>query len=447
MASSQEYDVIVAGGGTAGSLAAIAAAREGARTLCVEQFGGLGGTTTFALVTPLLGHRLGKRMLVRGLSEEVSRRLEEMPGGDGTFYDPEALKFVLEQMAVEAGVELLYFTLVTGAQVEGGVLRAVEVHNKSGRSVLAAKAFVDATGDADLAVLAGCPYESGRPEDGLNQSASLRFVVGGVDLEALAGWLQRHGVNAAPPKLGFGFARGFNTPEWMEEMLDQAAREGIFSDEEGGYIQFFSMPNRSGELFFNCPRIMKVNCARAEDLTHAQVEGRRLIPGIVEFCRRFMAGFDRAYVAWTAPMVGVRETRRILGEYVFSGDDVLSGAKFDDAVARTRYPIDVHFPDRPGVNIKHPPQGDYYEIPYRSLLPVRPDGLLVAGRCISATFEGQSAMRVVGPVRAIGQAAGIAAATAAARGIPPRQLDPRELRARLEEEGVLGDPPEESAQA
>ncbi len=439
MSQQTEYDVIVAGGGTAGSLAAVAAAREGARTLCVEQFGALGGTTSFGLVTPMMGHGLGKRRLVRGLCDEVGRRLEAYPGGDAVYHNPEALKYVLEDMAVEAGVKLLYYTMVTGAAVEAGALTAVEVHNKSGRGEVRAKAFVDATGDADLAVLAGCPYQSGRPEDGLNQSASLRFVVGGVDLEALAQWLRDHDREAQPPRFGFGFARGYNAPPWMEEMLDQAAAEGVFSDQEGGYIQFFSMPGRPGELFFNCPRIMRVNCARAEDLTRAQVEGRRLIPGIVEFCRRYMVGFEQAYIAWTAPMVGVRETRRILGEYVFSADDVLSGAKFEDAAARSAYPIDVHYPDRAGVSIKHPPQGDYYEIPYRCLVPVRPDGLLVAGRCISATFEGQSAMRVVGPVRALGQGAGIAAARAALTGVSPRRLDAAALRARLEELGVLGD--------
>ena len=433
-----EYDVIVAGGGTAGSVAAIAAAREGAKTLCIEQFGALGGTTTFAQVTPVLGHVLGGRKLVLGIHQEISERLEAA-GSNGTRHDPERLKFVLEDLALEAGVELLYHTFVTGAVVEDGVLRAVEIHNKSGRRVISAGAFIDATGDADLAALAGSPYMSGRPEDGLNQSASLRFAMGGVDFQALAAWLEERGMAVRLPDIAFGFVRGYHKDHWMNQLIDRAEADGVFSPGEGGYIQFFSVPGRPGELFFNCPRVMKVNCARAEDLTYAQIHGRRMILQILEFCRRYMAGFENAYIAWIAPMVGVRETRRIIGEYIFSGDDVLTGAKFDDAAARSAYPIDIHFPDREGVVLKSPPQGDFYEIPYRCMLPVRPDGLLVAGRCISATFEGQSAMRVVGPVRALGQAAGVAAAWAARDNVPPRRLDAAALRKRWEELGVLGE--------
>ncbi|MBC7286694.1 MAG: FAD-dependent oxidoreductase [Armatimonadetes bacterium] len=435
---SNEYDVVVAGGGTAGSVAAIAAAREGARTLCIEQFGALGGTTTFGQVTPVLGHVVGGRRLVLGIHQEITDRLNAI-GMDGIRYDPERLKFVLEELALEAGVELLYHTFITGAVVEDGVLRAVEVHNKSGRRVISAGSFVDATGDADLAVLAGAPHMSGRPEDGLNQSASLRFTMGGVDFDALAAWLQERGVTVQPPNIAFGFTRGYHKDHWMNALIDQAEEEGVFAPGEGGYIQFFSVPGRPGELFFNCPRIMKVNCARAEDLTYAQIRGRQLILKIVEFCKRYMGGFEKAYIAWTAPMVGVRETRRIIGEYVFSGDDVRTAAKFDDAAARSAYPIDIHFPDREGVLLQSPPPGDFYEIPYRCMVPVRPDGLLVTGRCISSTFEGQSAMRVVGPVRALGEAAGVAAAWAARQNTVPRLLDITALRERWTELGVLGE--------
>ncbi len=433
------YDVLVAGGGTAGSVAAIAAAREGARVLCFDQFGALGGSSTFAFVMPLMNFKIGDRWLARGLNEEIINRLQAAPGGDGIFHDPERLKFVLEDLAVEAGVDLLYHTFLTGAVVEGGALRAVEVHNKSGRSVLEAAAFVDATGDADLAFLAGAECMSGRPEDGLNQSASLRFVLAGVDWAALAAWLNERGVGAEPPRFGFGYVPGHQEQPWMDDLLARAFADGVLTPDQGGYFQFFTVPGRPGEVCFNCPRILRINGARAEDLTRAQIEGRRGVTALTEFCRRYVGGFEKAYLVAAAPMVGIRESRRILGEYLFTGDDVLAAAKFPDAAARSNYPIDIHRPDRAGVILKHPPSGDWYEIPYRCMVPVRPEGLLVAGRSISSTFEGQSAMRIIPTARALGQAAGVAAAWSARDGKPPRLLDTAALRQRWDALGVLGD--------
>jgi len=343
-------------------------------------------------------------------------------------------------MALDAGVELLYHTFATGAVVEGGRLVGIEAHNKSGRQVFEAGCFIDATGDADIAALAGAAFESGRPEDGLNQSVSLRFVMAGVDWDALAAWLQERGVGGTPPHLHLGFTRGRELYQWLEELLDRAVAEGVFVNDEAGYFQFFTVPGRPGEACFNCPRVLRINGARAEDLTRAQIEGRRMIPRLAEFCRRYIGGFERAYLAWTAPMVGVRESRRIVGGYVFSGEDVRLAAKFEDAAARSNYPIDIHQPDRAGTIIVHPPAGDWYEIPYRCMLPVELDGLLVAGRCVSCTFEGQSAMRIIPTCRALGEAAGVAAAWASRQNLAPRRLDIATLRARWEELGVLGDP-------
>jgi hypothetical protein len=434
------YDVIVAGGGTAGSVAAIAAAREGARVLCFDQFGALGGTSTLGLVMPLMSFKIGDRWLARGLNEEIITRLQAAPDdGDGIFHNPERLKFVLEDLALEAGVDLLYHTFLTGAAVDGGALRAVEVHNKSGRSVLEAAAFIDATGDADLALLAGAECLCGRPEDGLNQSASLRFAMAGVDWDALAAWLSERGVGAQPPRFGFGYVPGFQKQSWMDDLLARAEADGVLTADQGGYFQFFTVPGRPGEIMFNCPRILRINGSRAEDLTRAHIEGRRGVTALAEFCRRYVGGFERAWLAWTAPMVGIRESRRILGEYLFTGDDVMAAAKFPDAAARSNYPIDIHRPDRAGVILKHPPAGDWYEIPYRCMLPVRPDGLLVAGRCISSTFEGQSAMRIIPTVRALGEAAGVAAAWSARDTRAPRLLDAAALRRRWQDLGVLGD--------
>jgi hypothetical protein len=432
-----DYEVIVCGGGTAGSCAAIAAARGGAQTLLVEQLGFLGGSQTGALVVPYMNYHAGGQQLITGLHQEIIDRLGEWPGGVNTrYFNYELLKYVLEDMALEAGVELLYHTFLAEAEVEDGRLSQVVAYNKSGRQELAARQFIDCTGDADVAFRAGVPCESGRPEDGLNQSASLRFVMGNVDLEALAAKLTELGRPCQPPEVQMGFSKGHTVAPQIEEIIDRAAEEGVFTAEEGGYVQFFSIPGRPGEIAFNCPRITFVNGAKAEDLTKVQVQGRKVIPKIMEFCRRYLAGFDAAYLLTTAVLPGIRESRRIVGEYMLTAEDCLQPTRFPDRVAKSCYPVDVHNPSGVGVTLKHLPAGEYHDIPYRCLVPLGVDDLLVAGRCISSTFEAQAAIRIEPTCRALGEAAGTAAALCVARGCPPRALPAEALLARLAAQGA-----------
>ncbi|NSW57296.1 MAG: FAD-dependent oxidoreductase [Armatimonadetes bacterium] len=440
------YDVIVCGGGTAGSVAAIAAARRGVKTLIVEQFGFLGGSQTAALVLPLMSYSTGGEKLVLGICEEINQRCNDLPGdNEGMFFNPELLKYVLEEMVLEAGCDLSYHTYIIGATVRNGALRSIEVAGKSGRRELEAKQFIDCTGDADVAYLSGAPFESGRPEDGLNQSASLRFTVGGVDLERLAAFLrEKGGLDAHPPRFGWGFAKGGVGDKGLGALMEQAEQDGVFTAEEGGYIQFFTIPGRPGELGFNCPRITHVNGARDEDLTRAQVQGRRIIPRIMEFCRRYLDGFDDAYLAQTAPMVGIRESRRIVGEYVLSAEDFRQARKFEDGIAKSCYPIDIHNPSGVGVTLERLGPGEYHEIPYRCLVPLCVDNLLVAGRCISATFEAQAAIRIEATCRAMGEAAGVAAALCVRHGVTPRALSSDLLLAALRENGANVHAPEET---
>lgn len=470
------WDVIVAGGGTAGAIAAIAAARNGMRTLVVEQFGFLGGSATAALVTPLMTNTAAGRPLTSGISNEIRHRLfatgdgGEHQGNDGWF-NPEMLKFVLEDMALEAGVELLYHTLVVEAITESEAgspspraLRGLIVENKSGRRALLAKVVIDATGDADVAARAGVPWESGRQPGGLNQAMSLRFHLGNVDIQRLATFLteidprRKH----TPPLIEGAMVWGGGHA--LEPFFRKAVEEGVLKEEDGNYFQFFSMPGRPGELSFNCPRINEqVNGADASHLTHAQIAGRQAILRLANFCRRYLSGCEKAYVTFAAPMVGVRESRRILGEYVLTLGDILSARKFPDAVARNAYPVDIHVPaggdgsackdgtaaesGTPGDSGKKDsrflehrpgqlPPGEYHEIPYRCLVPREVDNLLVAGRSISATFEAQSSIRIQLNCRALGQAAGTAAALAIQRGIRPRELGGVEVRQALIKQGI-----------
>jgi len=438
------HQVVVVGGGTGGVVAAIACARQGVDTLIVEQLGYLGGSQTAALVTPMMRISPGGSS-IGGINEEIRQRMlasgdmaEHPDWGDGWF-NPEALKYVLEHLCLEAGVKLRYYSTFCDVVKEGAAVRGIMVESKSGREALLAERVIDSTADADVAVRAGAPFESGRKEDGLNQAMSLRFNMGGVYFDTFCRFLSAR--DSSGRQYAWPFVETAHTwdKEWpLSDLFRQGVEEGVIEEEDAVYFQLFSMPGRPGEVAFNCPRILeRVKGHSAGDLTYAQIVGKQKIRRLAGFCRKYFPGFENAFIALTAPMVGVRETRRIVGDYVFSGEDVAGAAKFPDAIARGNYPMDIHQPKgTAGTELKNIPPGEYYEIPYRCLIPKRVENLLVIGRCLSATFEGQSAMRVQGIVRTIGEAAGYAMAVSVQDQVSPREIDVEKVRRLLGANGV-----------
>jgi hypothetical protein len=428
-----KYDVIVVGGGTGGVISAIASARQGMDTLLVEQFGYLGGSQTAALVTPLMTICPQNSSSIGGINEEIRQRMlksgdagEQLGVADGWF-NPEILKYVLEDLCVEAGVKLRYHTVFSDAIVEEDVLKGVIVQSKSGRQAILADRIIDASGDADVAVSAGVPFDAGRKTDGLNQAMSLRFNMGGIDFDKFCQFLDEVEPSMAPHQ--WPFLETAYTPNgnwWMASYVEKAIQAGVVTEEDMVYFQNFSMPGRIGEMSFNCPRItQRVKGYDVEDLTNAQIIGKQKVRRVAQFCRQYIPGFEQAFIALTAPMVGIRESRRIVGEYVFTGEDVLKASKFDDAVARGNYPLDIHQPKKEtqSVEIGESDRFQYYEIPYRTMVPLQVDNLLVVGRCISTSFEGQSAMRVQGIIRTMGEAAGYAAAVSIHDNVNFRKVD------------------------
>lgn len=424
-----ECEVLVVGGGTAGAVAGIASARLGAKTIIVEQFGYLGGSQSAALVTPMMPNHISGDPLVKGLNEEINERLKSIGAAfvDGNnnsgWFDPEQLKYVLEEMFLESGGRLLYHTLVVDAVVKKGKIISVITESKSGRAQIIAKQFIDCSGDADLSVRAGVPYESGRKEDGLSQAMSLRFHLGNVDLNKFCAFMDEiePGKKHSLPFVHAASVWGKNYP--LEPLFKKAVEEGVLEYSDGDYFQLFSLPSRPGEVSFNCPRIANnVKGTNVKDLTYAQIEGRKKIKRIIKFCKKYLPGFENAYLVYTAPMVGVRESRRIIGEYVLTLEDLQEAKKFPDTVAKGNYPVDIHLPKGAGVDYRPLKPGDYYTIPYRSLVPKGIENLLVAGRCISATFEAQSAIRIQPICRALGEAAGISAALCVKNSLSPRKL-------------------------
>ena len=410
-------DVVVCGGGPAGLCAAVAAAQEGADTLLIERYGFLGGMATAGLVNPFMPHYTGGEQIIAGLFQEIIDRLDAAGGWSHRqdnwardAFDPETMKLVAQELARESGARLRLHTLVVDAMAEAGEVGQVLLASKSGLEAVEGKVFVDATGDADVAARAGAAYEQGRPEDGLCQPMTLNFNMAGVDESRL------------PPR------------EEINALYEQAKAAGEIDNPRENVLWFYS--TRPGEIHFNTTRVIKRDGTNAADLTEAELEGRRQMKQTVRFLVTKVPGFEDAYLATTGPQIGVRETRRIVGEYVLTAEDVLGARKFADGIARGCYDIDIHNPAGTGTVIRSLPEGESYDIPYRCLCPRGFGNLLVAGRPISTTHEAHSSVRVMAIAAAVGEAAGVAAAQAARLGQAAAHVDVAALRARLRARGA-----------
>jgi hypothetical protein len=401
--------VLVAGGGPAGLAAAVAAARQGVRTMLVERYGFLGGMATAGLVNPFMlwDPKLGQ--LVGGIFQEMLDRLSARGGYSGprqrNAFDPEAFKAVADEICLEAGVQVRMHTLLTDAGVRNGRITTVRTESKSGRERLRARVFIDCTGDADLAHRAGVPCDEGREEDGLTQPMTLNFRMANVDVERM------------PPRAE------------INRLYDAAKADGRVRCPRENVLLFYAL--QPDVVHFNTTRVTGKSGVDASDLTEAEVEARRQTQDLVAFLRSDVSGFENAYLQQTAAQIGIRESRRIRGEYILTAEDVLSASKFPDGIARCAYPIDIHSPTGAGTVIRDVPRGDHYEIPFRCLVPKGIDNLLVAGRCVSATHEAQASLRVMPQCFAMGEAAGVAAALAIRQGISPKEVDAAELRQAL----------------
>ncbi len=413
---SLQAEVAVIGGGPAGLCAAVAAAEEGADTLLIERYGFLGGMATAGLINPFMPYYTGGEQIIKGLFERVIDKLDEAGGWSHRqdewawdAFDPEIMKLVCQQMCEEVGVRLRLHTIVTAAMAGNGQVHRAILASKSGLEAVEADIFIDATGDGDLAAWAGAEHEQGRPEDGLCQPMSLMFRMAGVDEKRI------------PPR------------DEINRLYDEAKTRGEINNPRENVLFFYT--TRRGEIHFNTTRVVKLDGTDADDLTQAELEGRRQVAQMAAFLKAHVAGFEQAYLAATGVQIGVRESRRIMGEYVLTGEDVLRARKFPDGIARGCYPIDIHNPAGTGTVIKELPPGETYDIPYRCLCPREFDNLLVTGRPISADHQAHSSLRVMPIAAAIGEAAGVAAALAVQQHQPVNDIDVAQLRQRLTERG------------
>ena len=406
----KKYDLAVIGGGFAGVAAALAAARGGAKVLIVEKSNCLGGAAVNCLVNPFMPYWTeidGKRVdLSAGIFKEIRDRLEANHAISGKSFLEEELKYILNEMVAEANIDLLFHAYIFRAEKCDERIVSVTVATKCGEMQIEADYFIDATGDAQLAYLAGCPTVLGREPDHLCQPMTLCFRVGNVDVEKF-----------------------YASRERLEIAHKQSLEAGeLINPREN--ILVFKTPIHN-VLHFNTTRVVRKNPTSPEEVTEAEVLARKQVYEIYDFMKRHADGLENSFLMMTAAEIGVRESRMIVGDYVLTENDCKSCVKFEDAIAACNYDIDIHNPEGTGTSHYYFPAGAYYTIPYRSLIPQNVNNMLVAGRCISSDHGAQASYRIMPVVCCIGEAAGSAIGLAARGGYSVRDINPKDLQSVL----------------
>jgi FAD dependent oxidoreductase len=413
--------VLVVGSGSAGATAAITAAREGATVTLVERYGFMGGISTQVLDTFYGFYTPGPvaKKVVGGVPDLIVDELLKQKkallrpntygAGQGITYDPDTLKVIWEKVALESGVRLLYHTFVVDVVKEDEKIMGVIAVNKSGFVKLMADVIIDASGDADVAAKAGVPFESA--EDGPVQSLTTTFKLMNVDTD-----------KAKDVK-----------KEQLHALMDKAIKEGYVLPRKEGSVHITPL---HGMMATNMTRVGNVDALDAEQLTEAEIEGRKQALEYARFLVDKVPGYKRAELAGFSHQIGVRESRRIFGEYRLTKQDVLSARKFEDVVAKCGAPIEDHHGGSDTV-WEYLPDGETYDIPYRCLLPETVEGLLVAGRCLSADHDAHASVRSMGQCMAMGQAVGVAAALAARQHTTPMEIHIDTLQENLRDIGAV----------
>jgi hypothetical protein len=455
-----EYDVLVVGGGMAGIGAAIASAKAGCKTILLERETALGGLATIGLVNIPLD-------APSGVAKQMMNRLKNINAEWHRNTDPEKHKLILDRMVVESGCDLLLHSYVVETIVSGDEVKGVVVEGKSGRQVILAKRIVDCSGDADAAYFSGCEYMAGRKEDGKHQACSLEFRLGGVDWDNY---------------VSSDFKK--SDPRW-EATIKKGLSSGELAYEVDNHLNWIThvpgRPEHKGMDEVSICFAHSRNCKPldSKDLTRMYLEGREQADMLSKFIKGNVAGFENSYLIDTAPLLGVRETRRIVGEYVLETKDLAQHRTFDDVISISGHGYDLHNPDGPG-NIKWAkmkdngkeyygifsygaynsswfpeggadafcdgfgrsgdemsfPEVASYDIPYRSLIPLKMENIAVGGRCLSSDFMAQSGIRLVLTCMNTGEAAGAAAAISLKNNIRMRDVDRIELQTHLLDGGA-----------
>ena len=448
----ESYDVIILGGGTAGMIAATASARCGARTLLIERDGYLGGTA--ALGIPFLGFFSGDgTKVVGGLPQEIVDRMIKLGGCMGharggtwstglqkidyefalTPFDPEYLKMASQAMTTDAGVDLMFQSVLCDVRMEGPNVKAIDVITVEGKKTLEARVFIDCTGDAMLTWMAGFPTEMRGRGNIQNVSHMIRIV--NVDVDRMVQCLQEDAEIKGIKDWHIRLVRGKLLDGGEEGYVHVAGKAKLWDDRPP--LTFTGVRWRKEEMSFNITRTTNIDPTIAEDITQAEISERKNVESVVTAFKNRIPGFEKAYLVFSSIRVGIREGRRIKGLYTLTEDEVVNRSEFGDGIARGAYPIDIHDPKGGNTQFTFIKEGGSYAVPYRCLIPNGSENLIVAGRCVSTTGKALGSVRLMACCMAQGQAAGTAAALAVQSGNNPAGVNIPQLKEKLVHEGAI----------
>ncbi len=401
-----KYDVVIVGGGTAGCSAAYMLGKYGKKVLIIEKNTFLGGSMTSSLVTPMMKtseNSINNEFLTTFLTKmkKYNSSITYSDGNNGWF-NPQIAKIVFDELMKDANVKIFYDSVLDSVNISLRHINKLYLKSKMLSTPIEAKYFIDATGNCDLGFIANCNFLN-QPNE--NQPTNLRFMMGGVDTRLFADWLlkidnDRNVTTVAEIGGQIHLSTAYtwdNDKKWaLKPYFDKGVKDGIIEDEDRNYFQIFTVPNMPDTIAFNCPRIYfddNINPLDVNAYSEALIKGRLAILRLTDFCKKYFKGFDNAYISDIADSLGIRTSRRIVGKYVYTINDLKSGKKFDNYALISNYPVDVHSNKKDSSVLEHFMQE--YQLPIEALISADIDNLFVIGRCLSADFYSQGALRII----------------------------------------------------
>jgi len=416
------YDVVIIGGGTSGSATAISAAKEGLKVLVVEKNSFLGGSMTGAMVVPMMKNFLKNGVDLSGnfpreLMSIMEKQNEAITFNDNNYgwFNPEMLKCTLDDLFEKYNIDVYFDSIVIDTKIENNKIVSCDFLNCGQKHTIEAKYFVDASGNGDLINLAGIPFENGNNSQ--NQAMTLRFVVANVDIKKFAKFLRNTDKDEEISPIceingntHLSTACTWDNENWkLLPIFKKAVEDGVLQKEDCAYFQIFTIAGQPNAITFNAPRIYaekNLNPLEIKDTSYALKQGRKQIRRLMNFTKKYLPGFENAYISQIAPMLGIRDSRRVDGVYKLTKDDIITNKRFDNVMAKSNYPIDVHSREKNKSMLTKMEGNSFFEIPLDSMKVKNITNLYVTGKIISADFLSQAALRIIPNCLSMGESLG-----------------------------------------